>query len=161
MVHYGIPYRSFHIHGVEVNFFVVGSNVIDNKLFVSKTAWTSGTEHAEPSRCAIRGGNAWEGRVPPKSESLWKSMFPDEPFHPDYTTTEVKYTPQSTYNLFEAAQRQAKFYYNISLPHYANTKFLKRALERYKKFLYLRYVTVYNSGYIECTVVLNHSWRLG
>ncbi len=69
-------------------------------------------------------------------------MFPDEPFNADYKAAEVKYTPQSAYNLYEAAQRQAKFYYNISLPHYGNTEFLKTALERYKKFLYLRYVKV-------------------
>ncbi len=76
-----------------------------------------------------------------KSSSLWNSKFPDEPFHADYTKAELKYTPQSTYNLYEATQRQAKFYYNVSLPHYENDKFLKTALERYRKFLYLRYVS--------------------
>ncbi len=73
-----------------------------------------------------------------KSTSLWSSKFPDEPFSAYYSNTEVKYTPQSTYNLYEATQRQAKFYYNISLPHYENEQFLKNALERYKKFLYLK-----------------------
>ncbi len=143
-------------------FFIVGSSLIDNRLFFPKTAWTAETEkNAEPSRCAIRGGNAWEGRVPEKSESLWKSMFPIEPFQTDYTAAEVKYTPKSTYNLYEASQRQMKFYYNISLPHYGNTQFLTTALGRYKKFLYLRYVKVrhYNFHYVDCIVSLN-SFRL-
>ncbi len=75
-----------------------------------------------------------------KSKSLWNSKFPNELFHAEYNkTAEINYTPKSSYKLFEATQRQSKFYYNVSLPHYENEHFLKTALERYRKFLYLRY----------------------
>ena len=42
------------------------------------------------------------------------------------------------YNLIEAGKRQSSFYYQVSLKHYRSTEFLTLALNRYKKFLYLK-----------------------
>ena len=48
-----------------------------------------------------------------------------------YFKTQIKY------DLKAACSRQIQFYYQVSLPHYKNKKFLKLALESYKKFIYL------------------------
>lgn len=42
------------------------------------------------------------------------------------------YIPQSSYDLVSAVQRQSEFYYNVSLPHYMDDKFLLNAIHRYK-----------------------------
>jgi len=58
-----------------------------------------------------------------------------------------KFKSQISYNLMDASFRQADFFYNVSMPHFKNEKFLKLALDRYKKFLYLK------QTYPECLVV--------
>ncbi|KAK3102278.1 hypothetical protein FSP39_010151 [Pinctada imbricata] len=42
------------------------------------------------------------------------------------------------YSLEEAASRQKVFYYQVSLPHYQDTKFIESAIGRYRKFLELK-----------------------
>jgi hypothetical protein len=43
-----------------------------------------------------------------------------------------------SYDLLAASNRQSKFYYNVSLPHFRNATFLRMALDRYKKFINLK-----------------------
>jgi hypothetical protein len=43
-----------------------------------------------------------------------------------------------SYDLLAASNRQSKFYYNVSLPHFRNATFLHMALDRYKKFINLK-----------------------
>ena len=42
------------------------------------------------------------------------------------------------YDLKKASARQFEFFYNVSLPHFKHQAYLKIALDRYKKFLYLK-----------------------
>ena len=42
------------------------------------------------------------------------------------------------YDLHEASLRQKEFYYQTSLPHFKSTKYLEKALERYKKFIFIK-----------------------
>ena len=41
------------------------------------------------------------------------------------------------YDIYAACQRQINFFYQVSLPHYKAKSFLRAALKRYTKFLYL------------------------
>ena len=49
-----------------------------------------------------------------------------------------KFHSKITYNIIDAASRQKDFYYQVSLPHYRDTKYLDVGILRYKKFLYLK-----------------------
>ena len=78
-----------------------------------------------------------------KTVKLWKKRFQNEPYEFDYDNTVLpqcyeNYSQRCTYNLEAAAARQSLFYYQVSLPHYKTRKFLKKALKRYKKFLFLK-----------------------
>ena len=67
-------------------------------------------------------------------EDLWQKAYPDEPFRVDLTkpaTMVTSYHSKIQYNLEEACSRQFKFFYQVSLPHYRDDLFLKRAVERY------------------------------
>ncbi len=60
-------------------------------------------------------------------------MFPHEPYEiEDYkgVPLDTKYQQQSQYDLMAAAERQKEFYYNVSLPHYFDDKFLSAAADR-------------------------------
>ncbi len=48
------------------------------------------------------------------------------------------YKTSLKYDLYEASSRQFEFYYQVSLPHYKSQQYLQLALDRYKKFLYLK-----------------------
>ena len=72
----------------------------------------------------------------------WQGIYPNVPFsvgledmqaHPvDILDSEIEYDIKS------AALRQGSFYYQVSLDHFRNPKFLEDALTRYKMFLYLK-----------------------
>ena len=72
----------------------------------------------------------------------WQGIYPNIPFsvglediqaHPvDILDSEIEYDIKS------AALRQGSFYYQVSLDHFRNPKFLVDALTRYKMFLYLK-----------------------
>lgn len=49
-----------------------------------------------------------------------------------------KFQSKISYNIIAAAQRQSTFYYQVSLPHYRDSKFLESSLLRYKQFLYMK-----------------------
>ena len=76
-----------------------------------------------------------------RARNLWKEMYPSEPFEVDLTTY-VGHVPdfesRIEYDITAACGRQRVFYYQVSLPHYGDKAFLKRALERYKQHLVLK-----------------------
>lgn len=77
-----------------------------------------------------------------KAKYLWERDYPDEPFDielnqpPNMLTVYKKSKIQ--YDLEEACYRQSKFYYQVSLPHYKDDKFLEKAVERYEHHLQLK-----------------------
>ena len=80
-----------------------------------------------------------------KSRDLWYRLYQEvgEPFTLDfcapYNVNEVScFKSKISYNIVEAATRQKVFYYQVSLPHYKDTKFLDDSIIRYKKFLFLK-----------------------
>ena len=68
-------------------------------------------------------------------------MYPSEPFEVDLTTT-IGHVPdfksRIEYDITAACGRQRVFYYQVSLPHYGDKKFLRKGLERYKQHLVLK-----------------------
>ena len=76
-----------------------------------------------------------------RARNLWKELYPSEPFEVDLTGSAGNtpdFESRIEYDIKEACGRQRVFYYQISLPHYGDKKFLKRALERYKQHLVLK-----------------------
>ena len=80
-----------------------------------------------------------------RSQELWEKRYHEdrEPFYVDFDRpfhTEIvsDFSSKISYNIIEAAMRQKDFLYQVSLPHYRDCKFLKSALLRYKKFLFLK-----------------------
>ena len=76
-----------------------------------------------------------------KTSKVWHSRYPAEPFEVDLKSppaTVPDYSPKISYNLEAAAGRQSAFYYQVSLPHYRDMRFLKKALERYEYHLKLK-----------------------
>lgn len=80
-----------------------------------------------------------------KSKRIWESKYPEEAF--DFRESDAWNEKQAamdivgskiTYNIRGAIFRQKDFYYEVSLPHFKDAKFLATALDRYKRFLYLR-----------------------
>jgi hypothetical protein len=73
---------------------------------------------------------------------IWKKKYAAEPFvlmlPSSQPEQQPSYTRVSRYDLAAAVGRQAKFFYNVSLPHYKDDRFLSFAAERYKKFLYVK-----------------------
>ncbi|RUS76067.1 hypothetical protein EGW08_016171, partial [Elysia chlorotica] len=52
--------------------------------------------------------------------------------------SDCEFTSALSYDLASAVSRQRMFYYQVSLPHYRDEKFLNNALMRYRKFLFLK-----------------------
>lgn len=80
-----------------------------------------------------------------KSQSYWskKYEYDHEPFHVDYTapydgSVVDSFKSRLSYDILSAAQRQMSFYYEVSLPHYQDPKFLQSSIYRYKMFIYLK-----------------------
>lgn len=73
------------------------------------------------------------------SKQLWVVKFPDEPFENGNRLEECSFNSKLLYNLEAAIDRQKVFYYQVSLPHYRDKHFLKQAVARYQKFLYLKH----------------------
>ena len=97
----------------------VVSTLVDHKILVGKKR-TRGLERA---------------RI------LWKKLYPSEPFEVDLTTYVrhvLDFESRIEYDITAACDRQRVFYYQVSLPHYEDKKFLTKALERYKQHLVLK-----------------------
>ena len=76
-----------------------------------------------------------------KARILWKQLYPSEPFEVDLTaavSNAPEFESRIEYDITAACSRQRVFYYQVSLPHYGDKKFLTRALERYKQHLVLK-----------------------
>ena len=76
-----------------------------------------------------------------RARILWKELYPSEPFEVDLTTSVgdvPDFESKIEYDIAAACDRQRVFYYQVSLPHYEDRKFLNRALERYKQHLVLK-----------------------
>jgi len=76
-----------------------------------------------------------------RAKRVWEKRYPFEPFEIDLDKDPFPVPqPCSTwgtrieYNLEEACQRQSKFYYQVSLPHYRDNRVLKDAVDRYVTF---------------------------
>ena len=74
------------------------------------------------------------------ARTLWEQLFPKEPFEVNIQSPPrvQEYTSKIQYDIISASARQQVFYYQVSLPHYCDTKFLKAAVERYKRHLLLK-----------------------
>eukprot|EP01018_Ginkgo_biloba_P035013 Gb_25938 [translate_table: standard] len=79
---------------------------------------------------------------------LWENAYPTEPFSLDLDAadhfSEYKSqrhmrsdAPRIQYDLAAAIIRQRSFFYQVSLPHMSDERFLRAAEERYKGYLYL------------------------
>ena len=76
-----------------------------------------------------------------RARILWNELYPSEPFQVDLTAIAgdaPDFESRIEYDITAACDRQRVFYYQVSLPHYADRKFLNRALERYKQHLVLK-----------------------
>ena len=79
-----------------------------------------------------------------RSKHLWEEAYQNEPFEIDLPTDSKKsetvelYYTKLSYDLTAATSRQCVFFYNVSLPHYLDKRFLYMSEMRYKMFLYLR-----------------------
>jgi hypothetical protein len=77
------------------------------------------------------------------TKRLWDRNY-QEPFYLDESETNyAKQTDSDSnskigYNLVASSNRQKKFYYNVSLPHFRSKKYLALCLKRYERFLFLK-----------------------
>ena len=78
------------------------------------------------------------------SKQLWKSAYPDEAFEIALVSEvaiengEVDFESKISYDILKAAERQSVFNYQVSLPHFSDKVYLKNAVARYQKMLYLK-----------------------
>ena len=85
------------------------------------------------------GEQRYEGLV--KARALWEKLYPEEPFEVDLTAPVCDapdFQSRIEYDIEAACARQRVFNYQVSLPHFADKKFLTKAVERYKLHLYLK-----------------------
>lgn len=77
-----------------------------------------------------------------RAKLVWEKRYPFEPFeinlYKDPCLVPQPYSSTIKYDLEEACQRQSKFYYQVSLPHYRDNRFLKGAVDRYITHLRLK-----------------------
>ncbi|XP_021364675.1 uncharacterized protein LOC110457648 [Mizuhopecten yessoensis] len=72
------------------------------------------------------------------ARSYWEEMYPGEPFAvclDEASCSNTDFTSSFTYDIEKAVGRQQAFYYQVSLPHYLDKKFVAKGLKRYEKFL--------------------------
>lgn len=80
-------------------------------------------------------------QVEAETRSLWLALFPQEPYDFEMTLgspLDTEYKQISGMNFVEAIAKQREFNYQVSFPHFKSTQFLKKAAQRYRKFLYLQ-----------------------
>ena len=73
-----------------------------------------------------------------KAKLLWHQLYGSEPFEVDLTSpigNEMPRVSRIQYDIVAACSRQRVFNYQVSLPHYGDKRFLRDALERYKRHL--------------------------
>ena len=85
------------------------------------------------------GEQRYEGLV--KARALWEKLYPEEPFEVDLTAPVCDapdFQSRIEYDIEAACARQRVFNYQVSLPHFADKRFLTEAVKRYKLHLYLK-----------------------
>ena len=90
--------------------------------------------------CVVTSVSAYD-----MTRKLWSQFYHTDPFELSEEIKNGKCPPISSdslcnisHDLLAAIRRQQDFVYNIHLPHYRDKKFLNSALERYKKYLFLK-----------------------
>ena len=83
-----------------------------------------------------------------RAREIWSEKYKSEPFDipldKDTSSSATcngfhePYQKKSAYDIESAAARQRMFYYQVSLPHYRDGQFLRNAILRYKKYLFLK-----------------------
>ena len=73
------------------------------------------------------------------ARELWKKVT-DESYDIEYQDIPdgTIFESRLSYDIVAASQRQKEFYYNVSLPHFSSTNFLKDAFKRYQMFINLK-----------------------
>ena len=75
-------------------------------------------------------------------KGLWNNMYPGVPFDIDLNSIAPEiaqdFDTKITYNLTNACLRQRVFNYQVSLPHFRDDKFLKKAMKRYSIMLKIK-----------------------
>ena len=74
----------------------------------------------------------------PEQEPAKQEPAKQEPAAPAVPPAD-EYIQKSSYDIFSAISRQRVFFYQVSLPHYHDKLFLKSALKRYQKLLFLKH----------------------
>lgn len=75
------------------------------------------------------------------ARDLWDNAYPAEPFEIDLNQPApmtMPYYSRIGYDLEKASHNLSKFYYQVSLPHFTDAKFLASAIERYEHHLQLK-----------------------
>ena len=81
------------------------------------------------------------------AKKAWEQAYPQEPFEIDVKKVGSNgktakppdsYVSKITYDIATASSRQRTFFYQCSLPHYLDKVFLEKAIERYKKYCFLK-----------------------
>ena len=70
-----------------------------------------------------------------KARALWEKLYPEEPFEVDLTAPVCDapdFQSRIEYDIEAACARQRVFNYQVSLPHFADKRFLTEAVKRYK-----------------------------
>lgn len=86
-----------------------------------------------------------DGTSKKKTEVLWNTMNPEEPYELDMdycfvdndTKNKLMASPSTKYDLVSAVNRQSSFYYQVSRTFMKDDIFLEGAVERYKGFLHM------------------------
>lgn len=76
-----------------------------------------------------------------RAQNLWEEKYRNIPFNvseSDFVSVPSDFHSQMSYDLEAAISRQKVFFYQVSLPHYGDSKFLLSSVTRYQKFLYLK-----------------------
>ena len=76
-----------------------------------------------------------------RARHLWEASYPGEPFELNLTQPvpfSMPYQLKIGHELEKASYDQSRLYYQVSLPHYADRRFLAKAVERYQHHLELR-----------------------
>ena len=71
----------------------------------------------------------------------WEGKFPKEPWSDGESFEKnghMSFNSQFEYDIASAVQRQKVFFYQISLPHYADKIFLEESIQRYEMYLKLK-----------------------
>ena len=114
----------WHVHMLAPNLYSRDCDIIVSRL----------VDHA-PLDSQQRRDGLWRAR------ELWQRAYPLEPFEVDLVQPPAQvaaHRSKIVYDLEEACHRQSKFYYQVSLPHYRDDRFLAMAVQRYKYHLQLK-----------------------